>query len=135
MPRVHPPIELACPCGAAASYAACCGRYLDAGQRPATAEALMRSRYMAYVQGRADYLLQTWHPSTRPATLDLEGEPGAWLGLKVIRAEARDPEDAQGLVEFVARYKVNGRAHRQHEISHFVRENHQWFYREADRTP
>ncbi len=102
---INPPIELACPCGTAASYAACCGRYLEAGQRPATAEALMRSRYVAYVQGRADYLWQTRHPSTRPVTLDLKGEPSTWLGLKVLRVEAGGSEDVQGLVEFVARYK------------------------------
>lgn len=134
MRRINKPIELACPCGVSASYAACCGQSLDAGQRPATAEALMRSRYVAYVQGRADYLLQTWHSSTRPATLHLEDESVRWLGLKVIRVEAGGPEDAQGLVEFVARYKLNGQAHRLHEISRFVQENGQWFYRDAEGT-
>ena len=123
-----------CLCGAAASYTACCGRFLDSGFSPETAEALMRSRYVAYVRGRADYLLQTWHPSTRPATLDLEGESVRWLGLKVIRVEAGGREDQQGTVEFVARYKVGGRAHRLHEISRFVREGGGWFYREAEGT-
>jgi SEC-C motif-containing protein len=94
----------------------------------------MRSRYVAYVRGRADYLLQTWHPSTRPATLDLEGESVRWLGLKVIRVEAGGREDRQGTVEFVARYKVGGRAYRLHEISRFVREGGGWFYREAEGT-
>ena len=112
-------------------YSACCGRYLKAGQSADTAEALMRSRYVAYVRGRADYLLQTWHPTTRPATLDLADEPGGWLGLKVVRIEAGGPEDTAGIVEFVARYKVNGRAHRLHEISRFVREAGQWWYQDA----
>ena len=76
-----------------------------------------------------------WHPSTQPTTLDLNAEPGAWLGLQVRRIEAGGPLDEQGTVEFIARYKVNGRAHRLHEISRFVRENRQWFYQNAPGTP
>ena len=123
-----------CPCGASASYTACCGRYLDGSQYPATAEALMRSRYVAYVQGRADYLLQTWHPATRPVTLDLDGEPVRWLGLQVRRVEGGGFGDTAGIVEFVARYKVGGRAHRLQEVSRFVHEAGRWFYRETERT-
>ncbi|CDI04597.1 conserved hypothetical protein [Candidatus Competibacter denitrificans Run_A_D11] len=123
-----------CPCGAKVAYTACCGRYLDSSLYPNTAEALMRSRYVAYVRGRADYLLQTWHPSTRPASLDLSAETGSWLGLKVLRVEAGGAEDVEGLVEFVARYKVNGRAQRLREVSRFIREECRWFYREAEGT-
>lgn len=87
----------------------------------------MRSRYTAYTMGREDYLLVTWHPSTRPAVLDFSGEAHTkWLGLQVKRYEQPDAEHA--IVEFVARYKVNGRAHRLHEISRFVREAGRWFY-------
>jgi len=91
----------------------------------------MRSRYVAYVRGQTDYLLQTWHPATRPVTLDVEGEPVRWLGLQVRRVEAGGPDDAAGIVEFVARYKVGGRAHRLHEVSQFVREAGRWFYQGA----
>ena len=94
----------------------------------------MRSRYVAYVRQRADYLLRTWHPSTRPAVLDLS-EPVQWLGLQVVRTEAGGPLDQQGTVEFVARYKVNGRAHRLHEISRFGREAGAWVYLNAEVTP
>lgn len=89
----------------------------------------MRSRYSGYVHDRHDYLLRTWHPSTRPATLDAH-ETGTvrWLGLKILRAEAGGPDDTQGVVEFVARYKIAGKAHRLHEISRFAREGGQWFY-------
>lgn len=77
----------------------------------------MRSRYCAFVLGLADYLLSTWHPRTRPATLDLD-EPGLrWLGLDVKRHVPLDAEHAT--VEFVARSKLGGRAHRLHETSHF----------------
>lgn len=87
----------------------------------------MRSRYVAYVLGEEPYLLATWHASTRPASLDLSaGPPPKWLGLEVKRHEILDAEHA--VVEFVARYKVNGRAFRMHETSRFVREDGRWFY-------
>ena len=85
----------------------------------------MRSRYSAYVLGLGEYVLRSWHGSTRPVTLDLS-EPTKWLGLTVIRHELLDVTHA--VVEFVARYKVNGRAFRLHEISRFVLEHGHWFY-------
>ncbi len=116
-----------CPCGSNKDYVECCGRYLDGGDAAPTAEALMRSRYTAYTLGREDYLLATWHYSTRPASLELASEPRSkWLVLEVRRHEQSDSD--QALVEFVARYKVGGRAHRLHEVSRFVREAGQWFY-------
>jgi SEC-C motif-containing protein len=122
-----------CPCQSGATYAACCGRYLDGGARPDTAEQLMRSRYCAYVLARADYLLATWHASTRPPALDLgTAEPGQWLGLKILRTEAGGAGDERGLVEFVARYKGPGRAQRLHEASRFVKEAGQWFYLDGE---
>lgn len=113
--------------GSNKTYVDCCGRYLDGGELAPTAEALMRSRYTAYTLLREDYLLDTWHHSTRPAALGLKDEVATrWLGLEVKRHEQQDAEHAS--VEFVARYKVNGRAHRLHEISRFVREQGRWFY-------
>ncbi len=90
----------------------------------------MRSRYTAYTRGDEAYLLATWHPETRPASLRAELEDGPkWLGLKVIRHERTD--EAQALVEFVARYKIAGRAHRMHEVSHFRMEGGRWLYVEG----
>ena len=87
----------------------------------------MRSRYTAYVLKLEDYLLQTWHPDTRPATLDLaEDTSTKWLGLEVMRFEATGDDTAT--VEFVARYKVNGKAERLHEVSRFVKMQHYWYY-------
>jgi len=116
-----------CPCGSGRPYAGCCGRLHSGAENAATAEALMRSRYSAYVLGLEPYLLATWHASTRPASLDL-AEDGAtkWLGLEVKRRQDIDPTHAT--VEFVARYRIAGRGHRLHEISHFVREDGRWFY-------
>jgi SEC-C motif-containing protein len=120
------PSDPLCPCGSGRALAECCGRYL-AGALPPTAEALMRSRYSAYVLGDEAYLLATWHPDTRPASLDLTQEPPVkWLGLAIKRHE--DSGNDQAVVEFVARYKVGGRAQRMHEISRFVREQGRWWY-------
>ncbi len=85
----------------------------------------MRSRYSAFVREDATWLLATWHASTRPAQLDFES--GArWLGLEVRRHRPIDADHAE--VEFVARYRVAGRAVRLHESSRFVREEGHWFY-------
>jgi SEC-C motif-containing protein len=98
------------------------------GNEPApTAEALMRSRYTAYTLMREDFLLATWHASTRPSALGLaEDVATKWIGLEVKRHELQDTDHA--IVGFVARYKVNGRANRLHEVSRFVHEEGRWYY-------
>lgn len=116
---------LSCPCGSSDAYPACCGRY-HLGDWPTTAEALMRSRYSAYVLGLQDYVAETWHPSTRPEDLAAEASPTTWLGLRIKRSEHID--DNHAIVEFEARYKVNGRAFRLREISRFARDGGRWFY-------
>jgi SEC-C motif-containing protein len=127
-----------CPCGRCdrrefpLAYAMCCGRYLDDfdGTPAPDAESLMRSRYAAFVRERADYLLATWHPSTRPAAVDFE--PGVkWLGLEVRSRSVLDADHAE--VEFVARQRdASGAATRLHERSRFVREaegdKQRWYY-------
>lgn len=86
----------------------------------------MRSRYSAYALKLEAYLLATWHPDTRPAALELSQDSEKWIGLDILRHTPHSPDSAT--VEFVARCKVGGRAHRLHEISRFVRENGRWFY-------
>jgi SEC-C motif-containing protein len=116
-----------CPCGSTKNFSDCCARYIVNNQPAPTAEALMRSRYTAYTLLCEDYLLKTWHPSTRPSILGLAEEAATkWLGLEIKRHEQQDAEHA--IVEFVARYKVGGRAHRLQEVSRFVREDGRWFY-------
>jgi len=137
-----------CPCGGP-TLATCCGPYIAGAALPPTAEALMRSRYTAYTQRNEDYLRATWHPRTRPqdAILDPD-EHLRWLGLEIksaLRLRQRkaespdhpdsDPDSDRNTVEFVARYKVGGRAHRLHELSRFLREpdpalggQARWFY-------
>lgn len=118
-----------CPCGSGVSLAKCCGRYHEGLAAP-DPERLMRSRYSAYVLGLEPYLLATWHASTRPESLGLADEPRVkWLGLKVNLAHS---EGGHGVVAFVARYKVGGRAYRLEEHSRFVCEDGRWFYVDGD---
>jgi SEC-C motif domain protein len=123
---------LTCPCDTGLAYALCCGRW-HAGpahlQAP-DAQALMRSRYSAYVLGLSDYLLHTWHASTRPTDGVAPRQALRWLGLQIKRFERIDP--TQAIVEFVARSKEAGRATRLHEISRFVFEDGRWFYVDGD---
>jgi len=119
-----------CPCGSGAKYAACCAP-LHAGTAPAgSAEALMRSRYSAYGLKLEEYLLATWHPTTRPSELDLSADDSKWLGLEVKCHAVQDATHAT--VEFVARYRIAGRGHRLHELSRFVREDGRWYYVDGD---
>ena len=126
-----------CPCGALSSrrqplaLADCCGRYLDHFDSVPAPDAvrLMRSRYSAFVLQRRDYLLSTWHASTRPAALDFERD-ARWLGLEVRSQRVLDTDHAE--VEFVARYRVGGRAVRLHERSRFTREAGRWWYVDGD---
>lgn len=117
-----------CPCGTGHALADCCGRWHAGAQHlhAPDALALMRSRYSAYALGLSNYLLATWHASTRPATLDTMPPGLKWLGLEVRRFQATGPHEAT--VEFVARSKLGGKAHRLHETSHFVLEAGHWWY-------
>ena len=97
---------------------------------PADAEALMRSRYAAYAAGDVEWLLASWHPSTRPAGLQLDPKT-KWLGLEVKEHKRVDADHAE--VEFIARCRTGGqRAVRLHERSRFVREGGLWYYVDGD---
>ena len=86
----------------------------------------MRARYSASVLHENAFILASWHPSTRPATLDTESDAQTrWLGLEV-RHQAETGDTAA--VEFVARFKIGGRAQCLHEVSRFVRQAGQWWY-------
>lgn len=117
---------VSCPCGSGRSLADCCGRF-HAGDPAPDAESLMRSRYSAYVLGLEDYLRATWHPATCPVALGLDAVPRPqWLGLTV---KAYTPlDETHATVEFVACYKLNGRAFKLHETSRFERVDGRWLY-------
>ncbi|MGW7253336.1 YchJ family protein [Streptomyces sp. NPDC054834] len=123
-----------CPCGLPEPYEKCCGRYLPRsrtdstggtpiGAAAPTAEALMRSRYSAFVKGDAGYLLRTWHPRTRPARLDLD--PGMkWTGLEVLDTTDGSAFHSTGTVTFRASYRGGSL----HERSRFERVDGAWMY-------
>ena len=122
----------ACPCGRLdakrkpLAYAQCCGKWLESDTPAPDATSLMRSRYSAFVLERRGYLLQTWHASQRPASLEFD--PGVkWLGLEVRSHRVLDATHAE--VEFIARQKLaGGPAVRLHERSRFVLEQGRWLY-------
>lgn len=117
-----------CPCGSTLTYEACCGRWHHGPDRlmAPDAESLMRSRYSAFVMDDLPYLLDTWHPDTRPPELEPNPRGMKWLGLTIKRHTVEDGEHAT--VEFVARNRLAGRAVRLHEESRFVREDGRWLY-------
>ncbi|CAM4020481.1 YchJ family protein [Deinococcus frigens] len=120
MPLAYPPFK-SCPCGSGRSYAHCCGPAHD-GARPApTPEALMRSRYCAYALGNAAYVLDTWHPATRPPELHLNAGT-RYLSLKIYEARGNE-------VEFSAALKVNrGEQYVLRERSLFEQVDGRWLY-------
>ncbi len=109
-------------------FSQCCARFIVDAALPQNAVELMRSRYSAYVLGVEDYLQSTWHPSTRPASPIIDQqETIKWIKLVVLQHQQSDNND-NASVEFIAHYKIQGRAHKLHEISRFVREDGRWFY-------
>ncbi|WP_373321473.1 YchJ family protein [Vogesella indigofera] len=119
-----------CPCGSGQVYAVCCGQY-HGGQPVPNAEALMRSRYSAFVLGDEGYLRQSWAAESLPDEPLLDAAV-KWLGLTILSTEAGGEQDQTGVVTFVARYKVNGRAGRMQERSRFVRQQGLWRYLDGD---
>ena len=120
-----------CPCESGLVYAECC-RALHSGTVFAeTALPLMRSRYSAFALGNVDYLVNSWHPDTRPAHLTID-ENQRWVGLKIKSVSHGGTDETEGSVEFVARYKVQGKAHRLQENSSFCRLEGRWYYLEGE---
>ncbi|MFI1724301.1 YchJ family protein [Streptomyces sp. NPDC020489] len=116
-----------CPCGLPEPYERCCGRYHSGAAAAPTAEALMRSRYCAFVQQDAAYLLRTWHPRTRPASLDLDGRM-RWTGLEILDTTDGSAFHSVGTVTFRASYRGGSL----HERSRFERVDGAWVYVDGD---
>ncbi|WP_420412955.1 YchJ family protein [Roseibium sp.] len=127
--------EAACPCGSGTGYFACCGPYLEGGQIPKTAEALMRSRYTAYVREEIAYLKDTLWPKFQ-AKFDFAGtarwaSENHWTGLRVLKTEQGGEEDRDGIVVFEAKYLAGGTLHTHLEKSRFKKKSGRWYYVEA----
>ncbi len=124
-----------CPCGSSLTYEACCARFHQGLAAP-TAEALMRSRYSAYVLKLADYLRATWHPSTCPATLIFSSDEPNWCGLEIRDSSGGHANEQGGEVEFIAKWvSADGRCGALHERSRFVREEGRWYYLDGELFP
>lgn len=117
-----------CPCGVGRPYADHCQRiHLDGAGLGVSAEALMRSRYSAYVLHDRPFLLRSWHPDERPTDFQLDSGI-EWLGLDIIDTSAGGGLDSSGVVEFRARFRRGGEHLELHERSSFVRLDGQWVY-------
>jgi len=78
--------------------------------------------------------LKTWHINNRPQSLSLaEKIPVKWTGLKILSYVVSDASSDKASVEFIARYKINGKAEKMHELSFFMKEDGQWFYVKGER--
>ena len=121
-----------CPCGQQNSYDECCGTIIDGKQVAKTAEALMRSRYTAFALNKMDHIRNSHDPSTR-SELDMEGNQAwssraDWKSLKIVKTEKGTEEDDNGVVEFIARYDMEGEPQEHHELSTFRKVKGQWYF-------
>jgi SEC-C motif domain protein len=121
-----------CPCGSGNEIARCCEPYIQGAQKAPTAEALMRSRYTAYVQENIDYLKETLTPAQQ-ADFSAEdtrkwARESEWLGLEVRATEKGGAEDEQGKVEFAAHFNANGQKQTHYETALFEKVDGQWRY-------
>ncbi|NOX75624.1 MAG: hypothetical protein GXP17_03205 [Gammaproteobacteria bacterium] len=122
-----------CPCGSDKNFEQCCGLYLSGKQFPPTAEALMRSRYTAYTRFDDIYLLDSWLPEHRPEDPSPSRDDGStWTGLEILRTEAGQVGDTEGVVEFVAHCDVKGTPAQLHEVSRFSHDGKRWYYVDGD---
>jgi len=126
-----------CPCGSGLGLESCCQPYIN-GDKPApTAEALMRSRYVAYTQGAIEYLKNTLSKAQQ-IDFDMTGEDASstkWQSLDIRSTKGGLEKDDHGEVEFIARYKAAGEQHAHHELSYFGREDGRWVYMDAVFNP
>lgn len=125
-----------CPCGTGRPLEACCGPYLSGAEAAPTAEALMRSRYSAFVTANVDYLESTLLPETRD-DFDRQhvtewAQNSNWTSLEVLSTSAGGPGDDTGTVEFAARFTLGGREHLHHESSRFTKRDGRWYYVDGD---
>lgn len=120
-----------CPCLSGETYGGCCRPFHTGDASAPTAERLMRSRYSAFVVGDAAYLLRTWHPSTRPRSLELDPDV-EWRRLEIAATSRGGMLDTQGTVEFRAHFRQGGKRGVQHERSRFVRKAGAWLYVDGD---
>jgi SEC-C motif-containing protein len=118
-------------------YQNCCGPFVEGKKKAPTAEALMRSRYAAYVVKNIDYIDQTQISLDNENFNKEEAEKWAnsadWMGIEIKKTQKGEPNDNTGVVEFVAHYKdkASGTELRHHETSLFQKKDGEWKFREG----
>lgn len=124
-----------CPCGSGKTYAECCQPYLEGTSNAPTAEGLMRSRYTAYVKKNVDHLINSILPAKRKKhdarNMEAWSEAADWQGLEIVQTSKGGESDTEGMVEFIATYKVEDEVIEHHEIARFVKEDERWYFREG----
>ena len=125
----------ACPCGSQKPFSECCGPALSGAVASATPEALMRSRYTAFVKQDINYIFKTVAPARRKE-FDRPGvekwsRNSEWLGLEIVTTEKGGPEDKTGTVEFAAKFRENGEARRHDELATFVKIDGRWYFEDG----
>jgi SEC-C motif-containing protein len=119
-----------CPCGSGKNYSACCGVFIEEKHFAPSPEALMRSRYTAYVKKDLDYIEKTAIGPARKRfnkkAAQQRVESTEWLGLDILKVSPIFGH--RGFVEFIAHYKDNKEKKSQHEISEFHQKDGQWYY-------
>ncbi|MDY6812031.1 hypothetical protein GIY30_07545 [Gordonia sp. HNM0687] len=116
-----------CPCTSGLTFGECCGPVLGGRRRAPTAEALMRSRFTAFAVGDREYILDSWHPRTRPRRLAVD-DAAQWYRLDVESSTGGTPFDTTGEVTFTARYRENGERKALRQRSRFERRDGRWVY-------
>jgi len=121
-----------CSCGWGLSYPDCCEPIISGKKDAETAEQLMRSRYTAFTQANADYLMRSRSVKTRPIkerkSIEKWAKSVCWMGLTILQTQEGEATDETGLVEFKAIYLENSKLEQIHEKSHFEREDGKWVY-------
>jgi SEC-C motif-containing protein len=121
-----------CPCQSGKEYEACCGPIISGSQAADTAEALMRSRYTAFVNSEIDYLKNSLHPDHRadfdPVSIKEWADSSEWLGLRIINTTGGGKDDQTGTVEFMVLFRIKDVTYQHHEVGEFNRVNGIWYY-------
>ncbi len=118
-----------CPCGSKKKYNECCQIIHRDLTQITNLKQLVQARYAAFVHRDSEFLINSWHSSTRPKSTIRFNPQQQWIGLKIISTKGGTEKDSTGEVTFVARFKINGKATRQEEVSLFQKENDgRWYY-------
>ncbi len=135
--RIEPGgLKMPCVCGLEPGTEECCGRFLSGEQRPESAEQLMRSRYAAFVLGNVDYIMETHDPETVGSQdrsfVEKWSQESKWDGFDVLASERGGSEDTDGVVEFVAKYRMGGQSARHHERATFRKIEGRWYFSDGE---